>query len=105
MKVWDEASLTELRSLGSHTGSVTDVVLLSRKQYGSLGRSTLAKEAGLHIALSSPSDCRSRGCRFVSQPGHVTSVEIHHKMFSTPILPHPLIQGGQLSVTAKSICA
>ena len=38
VKVWDEASLTELRSLGGHTGSVTDVILLSAKQYGSLGK-------------------------------------------------------------------
>ena len=38
VKVWDEATLAELRSLGGHTGSVTDVILLSPKQYGSLGK-------------------------------------------------------------------
>ena len=38
VKVWDESTFTELKSLGSHTGSVTDVVLLSPQQYGSIGR-------------------------------------------------------------------
>ena len=37
VKLWDEATLEELKSLGGHTGSVTDVVLLGPKQYGNLG--------------------------------------------------------------------
>ena len=37
VKLWDEETLEELKSLGGHTGSVTDVVLLGPKQYGNLG--------------------------------------------------------------------
>lgn len=36
-KIWDLETLKELRSLGSHTGSVTDVVILSSKQVARLG--------------------------------------------------------------------
>ena len=37
------------------------------------------------------------------QPGHVPFVQIDHEIFSTVLLPLPLIQEGQLSVTGESI--
>ena len=48
------------------------------------------------------SDCRARGHKFGSQPGHITFVEIDHKIISMVILPILLIQKGQLSVTGVS---
>ena len=39
-----------------------------------------------------------------SNLSHITSAEIDHEIFSTVILPFPLIQEGQLSVTGESMC-
>ena len=41
---------------------------------------------------------------FEPQLGNITFVEIDHEIISTVILPLPLIQEGQLSVTGKIIC-
>ena len=41
----------------------------------------------------------------MSQPGHLTSVEIDHEIISMAIQSLPLIQEGQLSVTGESMCA
>ena len=49
------------------------------------------------------SDCRSRGCKLKSQLGHITDIEIAHEIISVVILPLPLIQEGQLSVTGESM--
>jgi WD40 repeat protein len=37
VKVWDIVTLTEVRSLGSHTGSVTDVLIIPGKLAVKLG--------------------------------------------------------------------
>ena len=37
VKIWDLITLRELQSLGGHTGSVTDVVILSCSDTGRLG--------------------------------------------------------------------
>ena len=56
--------------------------------------------AGLHTAVISMPDCRSRGHKFESQLRHTTFVKIDHEIVSLVILPLPLVQEGQLS----SIC-
>ena len=55
-------------------------------------------------AVGSASDCRSRGSEFEPQPGRITFVEIGHEIIIVAILPLPLIQEGQLSVTVESMC-
>ena len=59
--------------------------------------------AGLHSTVRSASDWRSWHREFESQPCHITFVEIAHKIISAAILPLPLIQEGQLSVTGENI--
>lgn len=56
VKVWDLEKLEELRSLGSHTGSVTDVAILPVKQAGNLGTSAELTEDD-YIVLSGSTDC------------------------------------------------
>ena len=60
--------------------------------------------AGLHSAVGSESDCRSRNYEFESQLGHITFVEIDHEIIFVVILSLPLLQEGQLSVTDVSMC-
>ena len=56
-----------------------------------------------HISnLCNMSDCRCRGRKFKSQLGYVTFVVIDHEIISMAIIPLPLIQERQLSVTGES---
>ena len=59
-------------------------------------------QAGLHSAVCSASDCRSRVYMFESQLEHKTLMEIDHEIISAVILPLK-IQERQLSVTGKSM--
>ena len=56
------------------------------------------------IAVSSASDCRSRGCKFGSQLGHTAFVEIDLEIIFTFILHSPQIQEGQFLVNGESMC-
>ena len=56
----------------------------------------------LRSAVSSESDCRSRGGEFDPAQSY-TFLEIDHAIISMVILL-PLIQEGLLSVTSKSMC-
>ena len=49
-------------------------------------------KASLRSTVGSASDCRSRGRKFESKLGHITSVEIDYEIIFMVILPHPLIQ-------------
>ena len=60
--------------------------------------------AGLHSASGRSSDCRTRGRKFDSQLGHITSVANDHEIISMVILPLSPIQEGQLSVTGICVC-
>ena len=61
--------------------------------------------AGLGGSLDAPFDWRPGGRRFNPRRGRQHSfVEIDHEIFSTVILPLPLIQEGQLSVSGERIC-
>ena len=52
-------------------------------------------DAGLHRAVGSASDCRSRGRKLVSQLSHIAFVEFNHEIISTLLtLTLPLIQEG-----------
>ena len=54
--------------------------------------------------LDAPSDWRP-GCGFIPRRGRQHSfVEIDHEIVSAVILPLPLIQEGQLSVSGDRIC-
>ena len=57
----------------------------------------------LHIAVGNMSNCRYKHLKFESQLGHKTFMESDHEIIST-VIPFLLIQEGQMSVTAKSIC-
>ena len=61
--------------------------------------------AGLHSVVRSGSDCRSRGDKFESQLGDITSMEMDHEIISKVILPLLLIQEGQLSGERKCTSA
>ena len=63
---------------------------------------SLMHAAGLHSSVGGMFDWRSRGHKFESQLCYITFVAIDHEIISTVILPLPLIQEGQLSVTGKS---
>ena len=55
--------------------------------------------------LDAPSDWRPGGRGFNPRRGQQHSfVEIDHEIFSTVILPLPLIQEGQLSVSGERMC-
>ena len=55
--------------------------------------------------LDAPSDWRPEGRGFNPRRGRQHSfVEIDHEIFSTFILPLPLIQEGQLSVSGERMC-
>ena len=54
-------------------------------------------------AVGCMSHCISRGCKFESQLGHITFVEIDHVLISVVILPLPLILEWHLSVTGESM--
>ena len=54
-------------------------------------------------AVRTESDCESRGCWFGPSPA-ASFVEIHHEIISVVILPLPLIQERQMSVSEK-VCA
>ena len=55
--------------------------------------------------LDAPSDWRPGGRGFNPRRGRQHSfVETDHEIFSTVILPLPLIQGGQLSVSGEIMC-
>ena len=55
--------------------------------------------------LDAPSDWRPGGRGFNPRRGRQHSfVEIDHEIFSTVILPLPLIQEGQLSVSGERMC-
>ena len=45
-----------------------------------------------------------RGIMFEPHLSHITYMEIDHETIPTAILPLPLIQEGQLSVTDESMC-
>ena len=64
---------------------------------------TITIEAGLPSAVGSGSDWESRDSWFEPRPGHIF-VEIYHEIISMVILPLPLIQEGQVSLSGKSIC-
>ena len=58
-----------------------------------------------HLELDEPSDWRPGGRGFNPRRGRQHSfVEIDHEIFSTVILPLPLIQEGQLSVSGERMC-
>ena len=59
--------------------------------------------SGLHSTVSDASDCRSRGHNCESLLDHISFMEIDHEIISMVILPLPLIQEGQLSVTGRSM--
>ena len=55
--------------------------------------------------LDAPFDWRPGGLGFNPRQGRQHSfVEIDHEIFSTFILPTPLIQEGQLSVSGERMC-
>ena len=55
--------------------------------------------------LDAPSDWRPGGLRFNPRRGRQHSVvDIDREIFSTVILPLPLIQEGQLSVSGERMC-
>ena len=55
--------------------------------------------------LDASSDWRPGGRGFNPRQGRQHSfVEINREIFSTVILPHPLIQEGQLSVSGERMC-
>ena len=62
--------------------------------------------AGASVAqLDAPSDWRPGGRGFNPRRGRQHSfVKIDHEIFSTVILPLPLIQEGQLSVSGERMC-
>ena len=60
---------------------------------------------GLHSTVGSLSSCRFKPHNFKPQLGHITFMEIDLEMISMAILPLPLIQEGQLSVTDRSMRA
>ena len=61
--------------------------------------------AGKVAQLDAPSDWRPGGRGFNPRRGRQHSfVEIDHEIFSTVILSLPLIQEGQLSVSAERMC-
>lgn len=51
------------------------------------GKHILPVGAGLHRALSSMVDCRSRGCDFKSQLTHITAEELYHEIIFLAFLP------------------
>ena len=59
--------------------------------------------AGLHKAVGSASDCRSKGRKLKSYLSHVTFMDKHHEVISMVIFALLLIQEGQLSVTGNSM--
>ena len=63
----------------------------------------MAVSSGTHSEIGSVFDCRSRGGVRSRLRPH-TFVEIDQAIFSTVILPLPLIQEGLLSVTSESMC-
>ena len=58
------------------------------------------QDAGLFSTVGSESEYRCKGHEFEPLPSHITSFEIDHEMISM-ILPLPLIQEGQFSVTVN----
>ena len=56
---------------------------------------------GLHSALDSMFDCRSRGHKQKSQLRCIIVLEIYHEIISAVIF---MIQEGELSVTGKGLC-
>ena len=63
------------------------------------------KKKALVAQLDAPSDWRPGGRGFNPCQGRQHSfVEIDHEIFSTVILPLPLIQEGQLSVSGERMC-
>ena len=66
--------------------------------------STCGTREWLHRADSRASDCKSRDPRFEYLLSHITFMEIDHLIISMVILPLPLIQEGQLSVTSENLC-
>ena len=56
------------------------------------------------IQLDAPSDWRPGGRGFNPRRGQHSFVEIDHEIFSMVILPLPLIQEGQLSVSGERMC-
>ena len=76
--------------------------------FGELMKIILQLSSNTHLISSTDTmqsaDYRSSGCEFKPQPSLITYVEIYHETISLPILPVPLIQEGQLSVTGKKMC-
>ena len=62
----------------------------------------LFEHAMLHDVVGSTSDCRSRDHKFDSQLDHIAFMETHNEI-PRVILPFPLIQEGQLSVTDRYV--
>ena len=50
------------------------------------------------------SDCRSRGHELEPELGHITLMEVDHRIISMVILSLLLIYEGQLSITGESMC-
>ena len=61
------------------------------------------RSATLHSTVGSTSDCRSSGCKFEFQSGHIIYMEIDHEINSTVILAFLLIQEGHLLVIGKNV--
>ena len=59
-------------------------------------------KAGLHSAVGSVSDCRSRGREVQPQSSYITFTEIDHEIISMAILPFLLILKRQMQ--AKVSC-
>ncbi|KAL4221254.1 hypothetical protein ACF0H5_019518 [Mactra antiquata] len=56
VKIWNLETLKELKSLGSHTGTVTDVIILSYKHVKDIGDGDLIEEND-YLVLSGSNDC------------------------------------------------
>ena len=56
------------------------------------------------MAQSVALQTKSRGCKFETQLGQITAMEIDNEIISMIILQLPLFQEGHTSVTGESIC-
>ena len=86
-----------LRSVCSNIYLYGKVSLLQMSYKTCMG----GKVVELHRTVGSSSDCISKDRKFESKLDYITFVEIDHDIISTVILPLPLFQDGQLSVTSE----
>ena len=97
-------SLLLIGGIEKNPGPHSDVSLNSSSS-GPTFESTAINMPASVAQLDAPSDWRPGGRGFNPRRGRQHSfVEIDHEIFSTVILPLPLIQEGQLSVSGERMC-